>query len=59
MERVYLVRWIAGVDTGVLGIFTNIDKAKNAIDADKELYPYPDYDIEYDLESFELDEVQA
>lgn len=58
MDRVFVVQWSSGVDTGILGIFTNIDKAKNAIDADKEQYPYPEYDIEYDLEHFELDEVQ-
>lgn len=57
-EQVYFVEWFNGTDRGVFGIFSNMDRAQNAIDEDKEKYPYPEYEIEYGIHPYTIDEVQ-
>lgn len=59
MEGVYLVTWRDGTDNGVLGIFSGRVKAENAIKEDEQMYSYPEFSIEYDIEYYDLDEVQV
>ena len=53
--KVYLAYWTErNMFTGFIGVYDNMDKAENAIDEDKELYP--DDDVDYDIIEFYLNE---
>lgn len=58
MEGVYLVEWIDGFERGVLGIFSSRVKADNAIKEDEKRFPFPEFNTDYEVQYYGLDEVQ-
>lgn len=57
--KLYLVEWVSEseFERNILGIFSDLDRAKNAIDADKEMYPSPEYDTDYIVTPLTVDGV--
>lgn len=57
MEGVYLVEWIDGFERGVLGIFSSRVLADDAVKKDKLIHPFPEFDMDYEIQYYDLNEV--
>ena len=56
-NTVYVVKWTEKFDSGILGVFSSRYFADQAIQDDELKYPYSEYNIDYFVEHYTLDEV--